>query len=300
MPAPGNKVFFSLTQVLELTEMLLGSLASAGKPLTAAELERCRGHKAGDHSCAPVIRDLVRAGSLHRWSKQRYWLESEFVVLEREARKLIRTRPLWKSRLSEKLAKTAWGSPRSTLDAVFDRLKKSPGVHRWPRHGSLPGDSLCLKEIDLSFYLGKLRKHYERMARKLTQAGIPAETVAGAVCGTDFRRNPAPAKNGSDKNSRPARGGEAEEDFQRDVCEQLVFAWRESCSEETRRQLEQAMFNSGLRRFGTPGDEVAFDGLAHESAGLLLPGEKAVVEASGWKLDRRGRSRVLIKATVKR
>ena len=71
--------------------------------------------------------------------------------------------------------------------------------------------------------------------------------------------------------------GEADEDFQRDVCEQLVFAWRESDSEETRQRLEQAMFNCGLRRFGNPGQEVEFNGLAHDTADLVFPGETVTV-----------------------
>ena len=201
-----------------------------------------------------------------------------------------------------KLATTRWGSPQSKRDAVFERLKGSPGIHLWPRHGSLPGESLSLKEIELPFYLGKLQKEYQRMAGKLIRAGVPAEAIAEAVCLKGSARSPAPAGN-CQTNPSPAPTAaprdEAGEDFQRDLCEQLAFAWRESRSDETRQSLEQAMFNSGLRRFGNPGDAVEFDGLTHETAGSLLPGDKAVIESPGWKLDRKGRSRVLIKAKVR-
>lgn len=287
---------------MEISEKFLGVLEAAGKPLTAAELRRRGGQGVEVSACESAICELLRRDALHRWSKQRFWLEDEFAVLEKEARKLIRTKPLWKSILSNKLAKTRWDSPRAKLDAVFGRLKKSPAVHTWPRFGRLQGDSLCLKEIDLSFYLGKLRKDYDLLARKLTRAGVPPDAIAAAICQKASGDSHAAPKNGGKRRQpKPAAapGGEAEEDFQRDVCEQLVFAWRESGSDETRQSLEQAMFNTGLRRFGNPGEEVGFDGLAHESADLLLPGEKAIIEAPGWKLDRRGRTRVLIKAKIK-
>jgi hypothetical protein len=288
--------------VLDLSATILANLESAGKPLTIPELGRRCGQEAEASSLKFGIQELVSRGTLHRWSKQRFWLEEELAVLESEARKLIRNKPLWKSNLSNQLAKTGWGSTQGKRDAVFDRLKRSRGVHTWPRHGTLRGDSLCLKETDLSFYLGKLRKEYDRLAKKLVRAGVAGESIAEAVCGTISEPPPAPQR--GDTSARKPQpvgppGGEAEEDFQRDVCEQLVFAWRESGSDETRRSIEQAMFNCGLRRFGAPGQKVKFDGLAHESADIIFPGEKAIIETPGWKLDRRGRSRVLIKAQVK-
>ena len=85
------------------------------------------------------------------WSS---WKEDEDDFYLHKARELIRDTPLWKSALAEKLAALVPNASKKICDGVFDQLKEQPDVHLWPRHRDLKRDAICLKPVDLKFYLG--------------------------------------------------------------------------------------------------------------------------------------------------
>ncbi|MEX2156698.1 MAG: hypothetical protein WD773_07640 [Gemmatimonadales bacterium] len=87
----------------------------------------------------------------------------------------------------------------------------------------------------------------------------------------------------------------------REVIEGLLAAL-ERASEQglLRDAVEAVLFNSGVRSFGAPGEDVSFDVHSHEAdVSGMLPGSQAVVTRAGRRLGNEEDGIVLVKARVK-
>lgn len=253
-----------------------------------------------------TVQELIAKGKIFQWPNGKVWSswkedESDFYL--GKARELIRDTPLWKSALAEKLASVVPGASKKVCDGAFDRLKSEPGVHLWPRHRHLKGDSICLKPVDLSFYLAGAREEFGDSYKKLCKAGVAALDLVGYVC-EDAMAAVTSATNGHSQAKPPSASSsgepdtESDRDYQRDVTDHLVFAWQDAKTAETRLQLERVMFNIGLRRLGESEGVVPFNGLEHDTKDRLFPGDKAKVVEPGWMLLRGPKKKVLAKALV--
>jgi len=87
-------------------------------------------------------------------------------------------------------------------------------------------------------------------------------------------------------------------DFQRDVCEELVYAWQDATQPEVREALDRVMMNNGLEPVGQTGEVVPFDGLEHHTEDPVLAGEPVTVAAQGWRLVNRRGSYLIARARV--
>lgn len=98
---------------------------------------------------------------------------------------------------------------------------------------------------------------------------------------------------------RPTATTEEELDFQRDQCEDLIFAWQDATDPEVRAALEPVMFNAGLEMVGEAGETVEFDGRQHLAQDSLEPGDRAVVCEPGWRLVNSRGNYLIVRASVK-
>jgi hypothetical protein len=79
-------------------------------------------------------------------------------------------------------------------------------------------------------------------------------------------------------------------DFQKNLSEELVFAWQDASSSEVQAGLERALFNVGVERVGDLGEIVEFNGTWHHSADDVENGEPVEIKIPGWQLvNRRGK-----------
>ncbi len=90
----------------------------------------------------------------------------------------------------------------------------------------------------------------------------------------------------------------SEIDFQKNLSEELVFAWQDTTSPETQAGLERALFNVGVERLGAPGDVVEFDGNSHHTDDDVAEGEAVRVVLPGWQLVNPRGTSLLARAKV--
>lgn len=108
----------------------------------------------------------------------------------------------------------------------------------------------------------------------------------------------AETKKAGDRIGQQEAKTEAELDFQRDLCEELVYAWQDAANDETRDALERVMQNAGLEPVGEPGQAVPFDGRQHVTQDQLRAGDGAVVQMPGWRLVNARGSYLIARARV--
>jgi hypothetical protein len=87
-------------------------------------------------------------------------------------------------------------------------------------------------------------------------------------------------------------------DFQRSLGAELVFAWQDAASSETRDGLERALFNVGIERLNEPGEIVEFDSTSHHTEDEVVEGESVEVVLPGWKLVNTRGTSLLAKGRV--
>ncbi len=244
------------------------------------------------------LRSLSEGARIHPWSKDRFWNDPEIGFYMDHARQWIQTQPLWMSLLIKKLEGLGFNSPRSVYERVFRTLKEQPEVHVWPAHGPLRGESLCLKPLDLSYYLTDLRNHYEAAKQKLTPAYLTeADILEFLSQGPETgHRTALPPQPSSSSSAEP--DSESDLDFQRDLSEHLIFCWSGASSTEVREHLELIMHNVGLTPFGLQDEILSYNGIEHRSSEPLFPGDPCRVLEPGWMLQRGPRKRILAKALV--
>lgn len=73
-------------------------------------------------------------------------------------------------------------------------------------------------------------------------------------------------------------------DLKRSMVRELVGAWNHTTHPDARAQLERAMVGLGMKRHGTPGEAVVFDGKQHVGDGMFA-GDAAEVEHPGWSVE---------------
>jgi hypothetical protein len=93
---------------------------------------------------------------------------------------------------------------------------------------------------------------------------------------------------------------DSEIDFQRNLSEELVFAWQDTAIPEIKAGLERALFNVGVERLGAPGDIVEFDGNTHHTDDEVADGEAVKVVLPGWQLVSPRGTSLLARAKVER
>ena len=80
-------------------------------------------------------------------------------------------------------------------------------------------------------------------------------------------------------------------EFQKNLSEELVFAWQDAPSPEVQAGLERALFNVGVEPIGQRGDIVEFDGITQHTEDDVLQGDIVEIVLPGWQLvNRRGKS----------
>ena len=88
-------------------------------------------------------------------------------------------------------------------------------------------------------------------------------------------------------------------DFQRDLSEELVYAWQDSSSDEVHMQLERVLVNVGLEKVGSAGQRVGFDGTLHVANDAVLPDEEVEIILPGWRLTSARGKYLIARARVK-
>ncbi len=278
---------------------LVTLVRESAKPISRSEiLVRCNSLGASKSEIAEHLRSLVEGARISPWSRDRFWNENEIRFYIKEAKSMIRDKPLWKAVLVKQLAALGFESPKPFYDRVFLELKKDPEVHIWPAHGNLRGESLCLKPLNLGYYLDDIRKLYTSASKKLRPTNLTEEEILEFITGNKPTCNHLTKSPTETAVSPPVAQTESDQDFQRDVSEHLIFCWNEVSNAEAREQLEMAMYNVGLSRFGQRNEQVNFNGIEHQSQGPLFPGDTATIIEPGWILQRGPRKRILAKAIV--
>jgi DNA-binding PadR family transcriptional regulator len=92
---------------------------------------------------------------------------------------------------------------------------------------------------------------------------------------------------------------ESDLDFQRDISEELVYAWQDTVNPETQDALARVLFNVGVERIAKVGERVEFDGRWHHTDEALHPGDPAEVVHPGWRLVNQRGSYLIARARVK-
>lgn len=278
---------------------LVTLVRESAKPITRNEIfARCNSLGVNKTEITEHLRSLVEGARIYPWSRDRYWNENEIRFYLGEAKSMIRDKPLWKAVLVKQLAALGFESPKPFYDRVFLELKKDPEVHVWPAHGNLRGESLCLKPLNLGYYLDDIRKLYSAASKKLRATSLNEEEILEFITGNKHACNHLTKPPTQSPVSPPVAKTESDQDFQRDVSEHLIFCWNEVSNTDAREQLEMAMYNVGLSRFGQRDEQVNFNGIEHQSQGTLFPGDAAKIIEPGWILQRGPRKRILAKAIV--
>ena len=82
-------------------------------------------------------------------------------------------------------------------------------------------------------------------------------------------------------------------DFQKNLAEELVFAWQDAADPDTKAGLERALFNVGVERLGRPGEIAEFDGSFQYTEDDVAEGEPVEIIFPGWQLTNpRGTSQI--------
>lgn len=105
-------------------------------------------------------------------------------------------------------------------------------------------------------------------------------------------------RNGTSKSDEPR--SEEDLDFQRDVAEELVYAWKDSPDQNSREALERVMRNAGLMPVGDAGEKTSFDGRLHVTDDDLDPGDPAMITEPGWRLTNSRGNYLIARARVRR
>ncbi len=174
----------------------------------------------------------------------------------------------WKHR---RLVNTCLTITRNQFDAIESRLQDV-----------LDEEQLLSKTINefLETTRGRVRKQTERLTADL-------ENIANAVSAL-VSPNEIVSEGQSMRPRLPdwqrVPTSDVEIDFQKNLAEELVFAWQDAVSPDTRAALERALFNVGVERLNSPGDFVRFDGASQHSEDGVSDGEPVEVILPGWKL----------------
>ncbi|HJT78352.1 MAG TPA: hypothetical protein VJ739_14205 [Gemmataceae bacterium] len=118
--------------------------------------------------------------------------------------------------------------------------------------------------------------------------------------GTDSIPLRPPGGTTRDPGRPPVATTEEELDFQRDLSEELVYAWQDAADPETRTALERVMQNAGLEPVGEVGEAVLFDGRQHVTQEPFAAGEPAVIAEPGWRLVNSRGTYLIVRARVQK
>jgi hypothetical protein len=150
----------------------------------------------------------------------------------------------------------------------------------------------------LTAYLNQLDTERKRLDQEL--ADVTDVKARLLLVGADKNETPQDAR--KDLPDRPPRVANSEEelDYQRDVGEQLVYAWKDADTQETQDALARVLFNVGVERLGEVGQRVEFDGRWQHTEDALFPGNPAEVVKPGWRLVNQRGSFLIARARVKK
>ncbi|HHO50886.1 MAG TPA: hypothetical protein ENK18_08415 [Deltaproteobacteria bacterium] len=286
---------------------IVETIHRARHPLTTEEITRALARPARDPDTRRALRQLVTLGILHSCPRHRYWDRDEVQVHLEHARGLIAKKPMTRAQLTQALGRLGTGASKSWRERIFNQLKEEVGVYVWPRVGVYRSDRLSTRPPELELYLKKARREFAVVSKRLEGVGVSRLALLEALVGEGglpqpgLREPPGPASQPETvrpPRARPAPTGEADLDFQREVAEELVFAWQDAEVEAARQSLSRILVNLGAERLGAVGEEVSFDGTVHRSADDLFPGDPARIVEPGWTMIRSGRARLLAKAEV--
>ena len=123
-------------------------------------------------------------------------------------------------------------------------------------------------------YLNDIDQERERL--ELSQAKVRADL--DSISAIANRRHLKPI------DSKDVVSTEADLDFQRDVAEELVFAWQDAHNRDAKSALERVMFNIGISAVGQAGEKLEFDGRWQQATDEVLPRQTVVIIEQGWRL----------------
>jgi hypothetical protein len=146
-------------------------------------------------------------------------------------------------------------------------------------------------------YVRQLEEEQRRVGGELAAALEARNRLADERAA--YESAAARANEGQPTRIVPLAFSEADLNFQRDISEELVYAWQNATSSETQAALARVLLNVGVERIGEAGERVEFDGRWHHSDDELHPGDPAKVVRHGWRLANQRGNRVLARAHVK-
>jgi hypothetical protein len=133
-------------------------------------------------------------------------------------------------------------------------------------------------------FLKTTRGRIEKQKQQLT---TDLESMANAMSALVAPTEIAPA----DQTKRPrlpdwqrVPNSDTEIDFQKNLSEELVFAWQDATTPDARSALERALFNVGVERLNAPGDIVEFDGTTQHAEDEVNLGDSVEVILPAWQL----------------
>jgi hypothetical protein len=146
---------------------------------------------------------------------------------------------------------------------------------------------------------GEKRQREERLAQTVAlQKRLSGMLDTLAPVGGEMSASP-PTPPATPPRTATEPRSEEDFDFQRDITENLVYAWQDVSNPETQQALERGLLNAGVERIGEPGQRVEIDGRCHHTEEDIFPGDPAEVVKPGWRLvNQRGNS-LIAKARVK-
>jgi hypothetical protein len=160
---------------------------------------------------------------------------------------------------------------QTQFDSIEVRLQK------------LVGEQKQLGE-SINEFLRVARDRFEQQRRRLAEElGSLADAATALVPPTEGATGDSPRRPRLPEWQRVPTSN-PEIDFQKNLSEELVFAWQDAATAEAKDALDRALFNVGVERLAAPGDVIAFDGSAHVTDDDVVEGEPVEVVLPAWQL----------------
>jgi hypothetical protein len=190
--------------------------------------------------------------------------------------------PRHRANLAEKCVAVA----RRSLAEFAARQRQLSEMRQQTTAAALQLTEAYLKQIDTE----RQRLGEEQAASAEAEARLRLEAA----------RPPALPNTAEPQASPTTRSSEEELNFQRDISEELVYAWRDAETQETKEALARALFNVGVVRVGELGERVPYDGRWQDTQDELNVGDVVEIVRPGWRLVNLRGSYLITRAVVRK
>ncbi len=171
--------------------VVLKILQRAQKPLTVKDIARQLPgpYKLDDTQLAKVLTEQVCQGTIYQWlplrAQKRFWLHNPAEYARQQALAILSKQPLSRPKLRDALKKSLFGCSESKArelgSKILKALLKERHVFEHPPAGRQRSSRFSANPPDPALYLGKVKKEFEAVCKKLARSGISPEHIFQAA-----------------------------------------------------------------------------------------------------------------------